>query len=148
MTFIQLLPLIILFIFPILSSWLGSLGSGSTSQFPDVRFEKIHPFTHQRSTPRHHIPYWVNPREMNQFGMTGSGSAVERKLKELDRRVESTYVSAVQGECRREMAEQQRELEAAMGWFWADGEKVKEARLKTLPACERLRELGEGRMMQ
>lgn len=147
-TLIQLLPLFLLFIFPIVSSFLGSLGSDSASQFPDVRFEEIHPFTHQRFTPRHHVPYWVSPREMKQFGMSGSGSSVERKLKEMDRRVESTYVSALQGVCRREMGDQQREIEAAMGWFWADSDKAKEARSKRLPACERLRELGEGRVMQ
>lgn len=149
-TFIQLLPLIILFIFPILSSLFSELGSGTgKSQFPDVRFEKIHPFTHQRFTPRHHVPYWVSPKELKQFGMSASdkGSSVDRKLREMDRRAETRYVSALQGECRVEMGEQQREIEDAMGWFWADGERARKARERRLPACERLRELGEGRVM-
>ncbi|KAF8418592.1 hlj1 protein [Tirmania nivea] len=147
-TFIQLLPLILLFIFPIISGLFSELGSGSGKpQFPDVRFEKIHPFTQQRFTPKHHIPYWVNPKELKDFGMQPGGKGVDRKLKEMDKRAEVRYMGWLQGECGREMREQQREVEDAMGWFWADGEKVKKASEKILPACQKLREMGEGRVM-
>ena len=148
-TFIQLLPLIILFIFPIISGLFSELGK---PQFPDVRFEEIHPFTQQRFTPKHGIPYWVSPKELREFGMHPGGKgvdrkAVDRKLKEMDKRAEVRYVGWLQGECNREMVEQQKEIEDAMGWFWADGEKAKKAREKILPACTKLRAMGEGRVM-
>ncbi|KAF8475039.1 hypothetical protein BDZ91DRAFT_649861 [Kalaharituber pfeilii] len=141
-TFIQLLPLILLFLFPIFSSLFSELGSGyATSKTPDFRFEEIHPFTQIRTTPRHNIAYFVNPKEIREFGMT------EKKLKDLDRIAEVRYVSALQQQCRREMVDQQSEIDAAMGWIWADGERARKAREKPLVACQRLRELGEGRVM-
>ena len=147
-TFIQLLPLIVLFIFPILSGLFSELGSGSGKpQFPDMRFEKIHPFTEQRFTPKHHIPYWVSPRELKEFGMQPGAKGADRKFKEMDKRAEVRYVGWLQVECSREMRVQQREIEDAMGWLWADAAKVKAASNKILPACQSLRDMGEGRVM-
>ncbi|RPB28627.1 DnaJ-domain-containing protein [Terfezia boudieri ATCC MYA-4762] len=147
-TFIQLLPLIILFMFPIISGLFSELGSGSgKSQFPDVRFEKVHPFTQRRFTPKHNIPYWVSPRELKEFGMQPGAKGVDRKLEEMDKRAEVRYIGWLQAECGREMRVQKREIEDAMGWLWADAKKVKEASEKILPACQTLRDMGEGKVM-
>ncbi|KAF8431034.1 DnaJ domain-containing protein, partial [Terfezia claveryi] len=141
-TFIQLLPLIILFIFPIISGLFSELGSGSgKSQFPDVRFEKVHPFTQKRFTPKYNIPYWVSPRELREFGMQPGAKGVDRKLEEMDKRAEVRYIGRLQAECGREMRMQKREIEDAMGWLWADAKKVKEASEKILPACQTLRDM-------
>lgn len=142
-TVIQLLPLIFLFFIPLLSSLFSDLGTGysSTAKRPEYRFEEIHPFTKMRTTPRHHIPYWVSPRELKEFSMT------DKKLREMDKRVETIFVSNLQKDCKTEMIQQQREIEDASGWFWEDVDASKKAREKVLISCMRLRELGEGRLM-
>ncbi|KAI5809508.1 hypothetical protein DFH27DRAFT_535187 [Peziza echinospora] len=139
-TFMQLLPLLLLFILPVISSLISELGAGSTSKIPDYRFEKIVPFTEHRTTPRHRIPYWVNPKDVKRTEMSNYD------LGRMDSLVENRYVDGLRLECRKEEIEQRKELEGAMGWFWADREKAEKARRRPLVACKRLHELREPRL--
>ncbi|KKY14541.1 putative er associated chaperone [Diplodia seriata] len=135
-TLSSLLPLLFLFILPLLSSIFS--GSSSTPAGPSVRFDgAVPPHTLQRTSARLNIPYWVNPADVDDL----SG----RKLKELDRTAEVRYMSHLNVECDIEQQRQARLMQDAQGWFFVDETKMKEARKMPKPSCTRLRDLGYGR---
>jgi DnaJ family protein B protein 12 len=60
----QLLPLLLLFILPLLSS----LFSGSSSSGPSVRFDSpVPPNTMHRITPKYKVDYFINPVEVDGY---------------------------------------------------------------------------------
>lgn len=125
----QLLPLILLFVFPLLSSLFS--GGSSTSTGPSYRFDgPVSPHTMHRTTPRIKIDYYVNPHDVDDFSA--------RKFSLLDTRVEKDYVNKLQFECEDEVQERERMIQAAQGWFFPDVEKMKEARAMELKSCRRL----------
>lgn len=131
----SLLPLILLFVFPLISS----LFSGSsTPSGPSVRFDSpVPPHTLHRVTPKLKVDYYVNPREVEDFS--------SRKFYQLDQRAEVDYVSKVRYECELEVNERDRQIQDAQGWFFPDVEKMKAARAMPLDSCRRLDTLGVGR---
>lgn len=144
-TIIQMMPLLLLFLLPVLmslwSDWFGAGAGGFNSGIPDVRFEPVSPFTHLRTTPRHDIRYYVNQKDLDAKGLS------DNQLREMDRRVEAKYIAALQQECRREAIRREEEMEAARGWFFEDRERMDRARNMRMQACGKLRELGEGGRM-
>ncbi|KAJ5570961.1 Heat shock protein DnaJ N-terminal [Penicillium sp. DV-2018c] len=127
----QLLPLILLFILPLLSS----LFSGSsTPSGPSYRFDTpVSPHTLGRSTPKLNLNYFVNPLEVDNFSA--------RNFRELDSRVEVEYVRKLRHECDAEAHERERRLQEAQGWIFPDVEKMKKARAMEMPSCRRLDQL-------
>ncbi|CAI7668059.1 hypothetical protein N7527_003258 [Penicillium freii] len=127
----QILPLIILFILPLLSS----LFSGSsTPSGPSYRFDTpVSPHTLGRSTPKLNLNYFVNPLDVDNFSA--------RNFRELDSRVEVEYVRTLRNECDAEAHERERRLQDAQGWLFPDVEKMKKARAMEMPACRRLDQL-------
>lgn len=135
-TLSSLLPLLFLFILPLLSSLFS--GSGTSATGPSLRFDAaVPPHTQQRTSARLNIPYWVNPSDVEDFSA--------RKLKELDRSAEVRYMSHLNVECDLEQQRQARLMQDAQGWFFVDEAKMREARNMPKPSCTRLRELGYGR---
>jgi DnaJ family protein B protein 12 len=130
--FTNLLPLIILFVLPLLSSLFSS--SDSTSSGPDVRYEAEAPFTTRRTTPRWHFEYYVNPAEVADYS--------PNSLHSLDKRVELNYMRTLQYNCANERQTQQRLVQEAQGWFFQDTDKMMQARSLEMQSCRRLRELG------
>ncbi|CEJ59388.1 putative ER associated DnaJ chaperone (Hlj1) [Penicillium brasilianum] len=127
----QLLPLILLFVLPLLSSLL----SGSSSPAgPSYRVDTPQsPYTMGRTTPRLNLNYFVNPLEVEDFSA--------RKFRQLDQRVEVDYIAKIQYDCESEQHMQERKIQDAQGWFFPDIEKMKEARAMELKACRRLEHL-------
>lgn len=126
----QLLPLILLFVLPLLSSlFTGS----STPTGPSYRFDAVPPHTLHRTTDRLNLHYYVNPGEVEDYSA--------RKFRQLNQRVEVDYVSKLRYECESEVLARDRMIQDAQGWFFPDVEKMKEARSLELKSCRRLDEL-------
>ncbi|KAH7125126.1 DnaJ domain-containing protein [Dendryphion nanum] len=127
----SLLPLILLFILPLLSS----LFSGSSAPAgPSVTFETKPPFTQHRLTSRLKVPYWVNPVEVDDFSKS--------KWRKLDEQAEQKYINLLNVKCEYEFQQQQQARQDAQGWFFIDEEKMKQADRLEKPNCRKLRELG------
>ncbi|KAI9367998.1 hypothetical protein BJX61DRAFT_251340 [Aspergillus egyptiacus] len=124
--FQQFLPLILLFLLPLLSS----LFSSSTPSGPSYRFEPIPPHTLQRTTPEIKIDYFLNPRDVADFS--------SREFRNLDKRVEVDYVQKLRYACETEIHTRDRMIQDAQGWFFPDVEKIKAARSMELKSCRRL----------
>lgn len=125
----QLLPLILLFVLPLLSSLFS--GGSSTPQGPTYRFDgPVSPHTMHRMTPKLKLDYYVNPQDVDDFST--------RKLSQLDSRVELEFVNKLRYECEDEVNERERKIQEAQGWFFPDVEKMKEARAMELKSCRRL----------
>lgn len=124
----QLLPLLLLFVLPLLSS----LFSGpSAPAGPTYRFDSpAPPHTMGRTTPKLDIRYYVNPVDVEDFSA--------RKFRQLDQRVELDYVTLLRYECEGEVNARERKIQEAQGWFFPDIEKMKEARAIELTNCRRL----------
>ncbi|KAJ5673840.1 J domain-containing protein [Penicillium macrosclerotiorum] len=124
----QLLPLLLLFVLPLLSSLMSG---SSTPSGPSYRINTPQaPYTMGRITPELKLNYFVNPLDVDDLS--------PRKLKQLDRRVEVNYVTGLQYECEREAQMQQRKIQDAQGWFFPDVEKMREARAMELKSCRQL----------
>lgn len=126
----QILPLLLLFLLPILSS----LFSGSTSSGPSVRFDSpVPPMTMHRVTPKYKIDYFVNPAEVEGWKAG--------KMAGLDQRAEVDYVSNLQYQCEMEAHRQRQEIQDATGFFFTDEDRLRRARNMQKPGCRRLDEL-------
>ncbi|KAI9828556.1 MAG: hypothetical protein M1819_006548 [Sarea resinae] len=132
----NLLPLLILFVLPLLSS-LFSSSSGSTPAGPHLRFDAASPpYVSQRTTPRLHINYFLDPSEIEDYS--------NRKLARLDQQVEVDYVNGLRAQCSSEVDARQRLMQDAQGWFYRDEDMMDRAREMELAGCRRLDELGIG----
>lgn len=131
-TLLGLLPLLVLFVIPLLNSLFSAAGGSSGPQF---RFDHAAPpATLHRLTPTHKIDYWINPADVRDY--------TERKLTQLDKKAEGVYVQNMRVECEGEMHYRQREFDAAQGIFFPDRARAKRAQEMEMPACNRLRSMG------
>lgn len=123
--FFQLLPVILLFIVPLLSS----LFSASSAAGPSFRMDKAEPpHTKKVSLPRiKGVHFWVQPDEYNELS--------RRQQNDLHRKVEIKYVSDLRVKCLLEQEQQQRLVEEAQGWFSTDESKLAQARNLKMEAC-------------
>ncbi|KAL4785716.1 hypothetical protein BJX76DRAFT_323421 [Aspergillus varians] len=126
-TFRQLLPLILLFVLPLLSSLFSG---GSTSSGPSYRFDPVPPHTMQRTTPEIKIDYYLNPKDVTDFS--------SREFRNLDKQVEVDHVKKLRFECEGERLARDRMVQDAQGWFFPDVEKMQAARAMELKSCRRL----------
>jgi DnaJ homolog subfamily B member 12 len=128
---VQLLPILLLFILPLLTSlFTGS----SSSSAPEVLFQSSPPNTLHRTTPRYQVNYYLDPNAVDGFS--------ERKLRQLDQTAELKYINTLKYECQSEHVERNRMLEEAQGWFSTDEKKFREARALPMRSCNRLNDLG------
>lgn len=79
------------------------------------------------------IPYWVNPRDVNEYS--------RRQWSQLDRTAEVRYMGRLSSECENEQIIQQRMMQDAQGFFWTDEDKMREARNMELKSCKKLGEI-------
>ncbi len=129
----NLLPLLILFILPLLTS----IFSSSASPGPSFRFDSPkEPYTMHRETPRLKVNYYINPKDVADYN--------NRKLSELDRQAENRYLSDLTSECQVEQRQRTRMVEEAQGWFFQDVDKMRAARELEMRSCRRLEKLGAG----
>ena len=128
----NLLPLLILFVLPVISSLFSSTESGPSR--PDVRFDLDPPYTALRRTPRWSIDYYVNPADVLDY--------TQNNLYQLDKKVEMDYMRGLQYQCQNERQNQARLVQEAQGWFFQDVDKMNQARSLEMRSCQRLRDLG------
>lgn len=129
-SFSQFLPLILLFLLPLLSN----LFSATTPSGPTFRFDSpVPPHTMQRTTPKLKLNYFIDPRDVDDYSA--------RKFYQLDQRVEVDYVSKLRYECDTEARARDRMIQDAQGWFFPDVDKMKEARSLELKSCKKLETL-------
>ena len=132
----QILPILLLFILPLLSSFF----TGSSSSEPEVLFHRSPPNTLHRTTPRFQVNYYLDPLAVDDYS--------DRKLRQLDQRAEVKYINMLKHECQVEHSERNHLLEEAQGWFSTDERKLREARAMPMKSCSRLNEMGMFRQYQ
>ena len=126
-----ILPLLILFVLPVLSS----LFSGSGSPGPSLRFDSaVPPHTMQRTTSQLKIPYFINPRDVEDY--------TNKHWRDLDKVAESKYIEQLSKECEWEQSERQREIWESHGLFFTDHDRIKRVRAKVLQSCQKLNSHG------
>ena len=129
----NLLPLLILFVLPILSS----LFSGAIPSGPNINFQPGPPNTMHRTSQRLKIDYYLDPKDVVDY----SG----RKMNDLDRKAENQYVTQLQYECQVEQRTRNAMREQAQGWFFQDADKMREANNFDMRNCRHLDRLGFAR---
>ncbi|RDB20897.1 putative J domain-containing protein C17A3.05c [Hypsizygus marmoreus] len=160
--FVQLLPLLILFAFSLLSALPSLFG---TSPVPDPRFsfQPSARFNVERSTGGYGVRYHVNSAEFmghpiigaelaranaDAGKVTGKGKGVAVKrgpaLAAFESTVDRAYVQDLYGQCQRGMDRKARAKEHEIGLFGigTDWEKVKAIDKEVLESCEELKKLG------
>ncbi|EWC45852.1 hypothetical protein DRE_04859 [Drechslerella stenobrocha 248] len=138
-TIIRLLPLILIFVFSLLSSILSGFGGNvadSTPSYngPQIKFAARVPYTEKRLTPTYKIPFYVNPVDIANYPQT--------KLNWMDRFAEAQYVRGLQAACDREYEKKQERIQESQGWFFVDQKKLNDAMETPLTSCKRLNDLG------
>ncbi|KAL2024157.1 hypothetical protein VTK56DRAFT_9937 [Thermocarpiscus australiensis] len=134
-TFVGLLPIILLVIWPLLSSIFSGFSSSATST-PSMVFDEPHPplYTFERTMPNLNVKYYLNPADVQSYSQS--------KLYSLDKKAEVLLVQQLRVQCESEMAHKQQLRNAAQGWFRPDPEKMELANAYEMPACRRLNSLG------
>jgi DnaJ homolog subfamily B member 12 len=133
--FYQLLPILILLLVTILPAIFSS--PSTPTPLPSFVLETASPpYTHQRLTPQHSIPYFVNPSEISTLPKS--------RLRQLDNQAEVTFLRGLQHQCQGEYNVRQQKLADAQGWFGqiTDQTAWDEARTMRMGSCERLRKMG------
>lgn len=127
----NLLPLLFLFILPLLSS----LFSGSTTAAgPSLVFEGRSPYTKEHVSAKFKVRYYVDPREVHDYN--------PKKWRKLDDQAERQWIHVLNVRCQNEQFQQRKMMEDAQGWFSVDQEAMQKARQMELKNCNKLRELG------
>lgn len=134
-TFLGLLPLLILFVIPLLQSMFSGASEASG---PSMRFDgPVAPHTMHRLTTRLKVDYYLNPADVEQY--------TPHKFKQLDNKAEVSYVQQLKIGCEQELSTRQRLVDEAQGWFMQDADKMHRARTMKLKNCEQLDGMGVGR---
>jgi DnaJ family protein B protein 12 len=127
-----LLPVILLFLLPLLSSFLPD---ASSNNGPSVVFETpTGSHTQLRQSERHKVPYYVIPTDVESLS--------RRQWSELDKRAEMSFGDRLMRECDTERRIQHQMIEEAKGWFSDDMEKIAAAKRMPLKHCKRLKQHG------
>ena len=131
-TLLGLLPILLLFVFPLLSSIFSEPAQPAT---PRMAFETASPpYTHKRVIPDLKTNYFVNPKDIETYN--------DAKLHRLDLSAKNTFIHVLRSECENEKAHQQRMVEDAQGWFFQDPDKMEAARNYETKSCNKLRKFG------
>ncbi|KAI0911740.1 DUF1977-domain-containing protein [Ustulina deusta] len=136
-TFVGLLPILFLFVFPLLSSLFSGFGE-SQPAVPNMVFDTpLPPQTYQRTTPKLQVDYFVDPNDIAGWQ--------DQRLRQLDKEAEVGFLRALRRRCDTEMRTKQDLADKAQGWFFPDPDKMKIARDFETPSCTRLDSIGMGR---
>jgi DnaJ family protein B protein 12 len=135
----NLLPLLFLFVLPLLSSLFS--GSGSSSG-PSFAFTPQREYTCQHtSSGGFGVKYYVAPSVCTEYG----SNPRDKRWKALDKQVEQSYVHTLDVRCNQEQYSQSKKMQDAQGWFFIDEEAMAQARNMPMPNCELLQKHGYGR---
>lgn len=134
--FYQLFPVLILLAITIIPALFSGF-TPSAPPPPSFVFETPQPpYTLQRLTPQHSIPYFVNPSDVSSLSYS--------KLRQLDQKAEITFVRGLRDQCQMEYDTRQQKLADAQGWWGqvTDQKAWEAARTMKLRSCDRLRGMG------
>lgn len=127
---VGLLPIILFFVLPMLSSIFNGATSGGAAPVKMAFDSATPPYTLGRTTPRLGVPYFVREADVADY----SGA----KLRDLDDKAEKRFIQHFRNECEDEMMHKRRLRERAQGWFYQDPDQMQRARDYKMPSCERL----------
>lgn len=155
--FLQLMPLLVLFAFSLLSA-IPNLFTTPPTPDPRFSFQASTRYNMERTTTGLKIPFYVNSAEFSghpiaaEIAKAASVSAekgkgptgIPRALKKFEDSVDKAYVQDKYSLCQRGMDFKQRRKDEAIGFFGigADWEKVKAIENEKIEACEILKGLG------
>jgi DnaJ family protein B protein 12 len=123
----SLLPLLLLFIIPLLSS----LFSGGGTTYPSVRFDNpLPPQTKHHTSYNLKVDYYVNPKDVADYQ--------KGDWKTLDKHVEVSYKERLVAQCNYEIDQKRRAKDDARGFFSRDEVKWEFAQKMPTPACKKL----------
>jgi DnaJ family protein B protein 12 len=129
---VSLLPILFLFLFPLLSSLFSS--GDSQPAMPRVVFDKaVPPLTTHRTTQKLGVDYYVDPHDI--AGWT------DFKLKQLDKESDNSFVRIMNTKCELETRTKQNLYDQAQGFFFQNADKMQIAREYETPSCKRLDDL-------
>ncbi|KAG8908640.1 hypothetical protein FRB99_004928 [Tulasnella sp. 403] len=138
-TLIQLAPLLIFFLFSILSSFPDMLSTASHP--PSFSFTPTTLYTHERVTSRLKVPYYVQPDSFHSHKIWDSLPSEKRmdpgsttpKVRIFEHDVERTYINSLRHTCQRQLDDRDRRIQEEFGIFGigADREKIKAIRAET-----------------
>jgi len=148
-TFKQILPLLIVILFSLLTSLPSLLGSFKTPD-PSFSFQQSQYFDQGRYTVSRNVPYYVNAKQFTTHPIWDSipadrredtrAGAASTKLKTFESHVESSYASVLQSQCRREEDYREQRMQAEIGLFGfgTNWQAVERIRGEKMPSCEKL----------
>ncbi|KAI9888800.1 MAG: hypothetical protein M1814_006254 [Vezdaea aestivalis] len=132
-----LLPLILVIILPMLTSFLSTMMNPPTV-LPTMHFDSrpgsSSPLTMHRTTPRLKVDYYVDPHAVEDWSM--------KRLRSLDSSAEVEFVNRLRVECEIEVEKRNKLRRDAMGWFGIDREILDRADAMDLRSCRRLERFG------
>ncbi|KAI0007010.1 DUF1977-domain-containing protein [Xylariaceae sp. FL0662B] len=136
-TLVGLLPILFLFIFPILSS-LFSGGGETQPAVPTMVFDAAYPpQTLHRTTPKLGVHYYVDPKDVAEW--------TDYRFRQLDKEAEVGFVHMMRRRCGTELRTKRDLVDKAQGWFFPDPDKMKIAQEFETPSCKRLDSMGISR---
>ncbi|KAL8354272.1 hypothetical protein RB601_003906 [Gaeumannomyces tritici] len=134
-TLIGLLPVILLFIIPLITS----LFSGSTGPaVPDVVFDMASGQHTHRQVHDSGLNFFVRQEDWAKIRQN------KHKVSQLHAQAYVTFVNQLKRDCERESLQQQQLHEAAQGWFSVDQDMLERAKAHPKPRCARLERLLRG----
>lgn len=139
MSLLNMLPLILLLLMSITSSFFSGTGSGGSGPFGrsvNAHFEYTpkQPYVAERQTPTYGIRYYVNPAEVKDYSV--------KNFNQLSKKVEVQHIRTLRHMCDREFTYKQEQIQDSKGWFSVDQEKLRKAEAIPLQHCEELENLG------
>ncbi|CAK7203269.1 Chaperone protein dnaJ [Sporothrix eucalyptigena] len=136
-TLIGLLPVLILFILPLLSSIFSGDGTSSQPAMPQMVFDAPEPpWTLGRRT-KSNVKYFVDPKDKAFQPFKEN----PQKLAQLDNFADVTLVRTLRAQCEREMQHRQRLVDEAQGWIFQDADKMEIANTYEMKSCKRLEKM-------
>ncbi|KAK4204698.1 hypothetical protein QBC40DRAFT_249770 [Triangularia verruculosa] len=133
-TMLGLLPIIILFIFPIISSIFSGLTQIATPATPSMVFDSPYQgYSVERTMPNYNTKYYLKKSDIKGY--------TPQKFNWLDKQAEVVFVQQLRIECEKEMQKRQELKDQATGWFSYDQKKMEVANNYPMPQCRRLNSL-------
>lgn len=152
--FVQLLPILILFGFSILSSLPSIFTALFSTPDPGYSFSPSRPYTSERLTSTYKVAYYVSQTEFSKHGIFESIPEAYRSspqagdysalLRGYEAGIERSYVAALRNACSQEYDYREARIERNRGLFGigADWDTIKKIQAEKMPNCEKLQQLG------
>lgn len=119
---IQLLPLLLFFIIPLITSLFGD-------SEPAYSFSPTKDLSQIQHSPNYAIPYYVAPITDDSEKLS------KREQNKMGEQVEQVYIQDKRSKCSRQRLRRSELIEEAQGWFFTDEEKLKRAKNYPMPDC-------------